>query len=95
MLAGERTRHPAPRDPRAADRVIKIECEIDDMNPQLFGPLMDGLLAAGALDVFHTSVQMKKGRPGILRPAADDDRAGPATGPYRKVMQPGCFDDCW
>jgi uncharacterized protein (DUF111 family) len=33
-------------------RLRKIECEIDDMNPQLFGPLMDKLLAAGALDVF-------------------------------------------
>ena len=47
-------------------RVVKIECEIDDMNPQLFGPLLDNLLAAGALDVFYTSVQMKKNRPGTL-----------------------------
>jgi pyridinium-3,5-bisthiocarboxylic acid mononucleotide nickel chelatase len=47
-------------------RIVKIECEIDDMNPQLFGPLMDALLAAGALDVFYTPVQMKKGRPGTL-----------------------------
>jgi uncharacterized protein (TIGR00299 family) protein len=59
------------------DTVVKIECEIDDMNPQLFGPLMDGLLAAGALDVFYTPAQMKKGRPGTLvtvlaRPAARD-----------------------
>lgn len=49
-----------------AERVVKIECQIDDMNPQLFGPLMDSLLAAGALDVFYTPVQMKKGRPGTL-----------------------------
>ena len=47
-------------------RVVKIESEIDDMNPQLFGPLMDSLLAAGALDVFYTAVQMKKSRPGTL-----------------------------
>jgi uncharacterized protein (TIGR00299 family) protein len=46
--------------------VVKIECEIDDMNPQLFGPLMEGLLQAGALDVFYTPVQMKKSRPGTL-----------------------------
>ena len=48
------------------ERVVKIECEIDDMNPQLFGPLMDGLLQTGALDVFYTPVQMKKSRPGTL-----------------------------
>ena len=47
-------------------RVVEIVCEIDDMNPQLFGPLMDRLLAAGALDVFYASVQMKKNRPGTL-----------------------------
>ena len=47
-------------------RVVQIECEIDDMNPQLFGPLMDRLLAGGALDVFYAPVQMKKNRPGTL-----------------------------
>ena len=36
------------------------------MNPQLFGPLMDRLYAAGALDVFYAAVQMKKSRPGTL-----------------------------
>jgi uncharacterized protein (TIGR00299 family) protein len=48
------------------ERIVKIECQIDDMNPQFFGPLMDGLLAAGALDVFYIAVQMKKNRPGTL-----------------------------
>lgn len=43
-----------------------IETNIDDMNPQLFGGLMDLLFDAGALDVFHTAVQMKKNRPGVL-----------------------------
>jgi uncharacterized protein (TIGR00299 family) protein len=62
MIRGERADPSAELD----DRVVKIECEIDDMNPQLFGPLMDGLLAAGALDVFYTPVQMKKSRPGTL-----------------------------
>jgi len=50
----------------AAERVVQIECEIDDMNPQLFGPLMDHLTDAGALDVFYAAVQMKKNRPGTL-----------------------------
>ena len=48
------------------ERVIVIECEIDDMNPQLFGPLMERLYADGALDVFYAPVQMKKNRPGTL-----------------------------
>jgi uncharacterized protein (TIGR00299 family) protein len=46
--------------------VAVIETEIDDMNPQIFGLLIDKLMAAGALDVFYTPVQMKKNRPGTL-----------------------------
>ena len=49
-----------------AEYVVKIECEIDDMNPQWFGPATDRLFETGALDVFLTSVVMKKGRPGTL-----------------------------
>jgi uncharacterized protein (TIGR00299 family) protein len=48
------------------DVVSIIETNIDDMNPQLFGDVMDRLLAAGALEVFMTAVQMKKNRPGTL-----------------------------
>jgi hypothetical protein len=50
----------------AGDRVTVIECEIDDMNPQIFGLVMDRLYAAGALEVFYIAVQMKKNRPGTL-----------------------------
>ena len=49
-----------------AQRVTIIECEIDDMNPQIFGVVMDQLYAAGALEVFYVPVQMKKNRPGTL-----------------------------
>ena len=49
-----------------ATRVVVIECEIDDMNPQIFGVAMDRLYAAGALEVFYVPVQMKKNRPGTL-----------------------------
>lgn len=49
-----------------ADRVVVLECEIDDMNPQLFGSAMDRLYSAGALEVFYVPVQMKKNRPGTL-----------------------------
>ena len=48
------------------DRVVVLETEIDDMSPQLFGPLTERLLASGALDVYLTAIQMKKGRPGVL-----------------------------
>jgi uncharacterized protein (TIGR00299 family) protein len=64
VVIGERT---APVASEAgAGEVVKIECEIDDMNPQLFGPAFDRLFAAGALDVYATPIQMKKGRPGTL-----------------------------
>lgn len=53
-------------DQPAAERVVVIECEIDDMNPQLFGVAMERLYAAGALEVFLIPVQMKKSRPGTL-----------------------------
>jgi uncharacterized protein (TIGR00299 family) protein len=53
-------------DATSAMRVVTLECEIDDMNPQIFGLLMDRLYAAGALEVFYSSVQMKKNRPGTL-----------------------------
>ena len=52
--------------PASAMRIVVLECEIDDMNPQIFGPLMDTLYAAGALEVFYSAVQMKKNRPGTL-----------------------------
>ena len=51
---------------REAMRVVVLECNIDDMNPQFFGGVMDRLYAAGALDVCYAAVQMKKNRPGTL-----------------------------
>jgi len=67
VLIGERQSvDVAPAAPDGGESVVKIECEIDDMNPQWFGPASDRLFEAGALDVFLTAVQMKKGRPGTL-----------------------------
>lgn len=47
------------------DKVIVIETNIDDMNPQIYEYVIEKLFKAGALDVFLTQVIMKKGRPGI------------------------------
>jgi len=43
-----------------------LEANLDDMNPQVFGYVLDRLLEEGALDVFGMPVQMKKNRPGTL-----------------------------
>jgi hypothetical protein len=43
-----------------------LEANLDDMNPQIFGYVLEKALAAGALDVFATPIQMKKSRPGTL-----------------------------
>src|ERR1700733_910794 len=46
--------------------VSVIETNLDDMSPQIYGYFVEKALAAGALDVFSTAVQMKKNRPGVL-----------------------------
>ena len=42
-----------------------LETNIDDMNPEIYGYVEEKLFEIGALDVFKTSIFMKKGRPGI------------------------------
>src|SRR5262249_44160483 len=48
------------------EEIAVLEANLDDMTPQVFGYVMEQALAAGALDVFATAVQMKKNRPGML-----------------------------
>lgn len=46
------------------ERVVVLETNIDDMNPQMYDYVIEKLLKMGALDVFLVPVQMKKNRPG-------------------------------
>ncbi|MGO8765831.1 MAG: nickel pincer cofactor biosynthesis protein LarC [Limisphaerales bacterium] len=48
------------------DRVAVLETNLDDCAGEILGSFVETALAAGALDVFHTPVQMKKNRPGVL-----------------------------
>jgi hypothetical protein len=45
---------------------VVLEANLDDLNPQIIGYTTERMLGEGALDVFTTAVQMKKGRPGTL-----------------------------
>jgi hypothetical protein len=60
------------------DTITVLEANLDDINAEILGHLMDKALAAGALDVFNTPIQMKKNRPGVLLTVlcaeADGDR---------------------
>ena len=56
-------------------KLAVIEVNIDDMNPQIYGYLYEKLLAAGALDVWTTSIFMKKNRPAqMLSVLVDEEK---------------------
>ncbi len=66
----------ATTDP-STDTCLVLECNLDDMVPELLGSLTEKLLGSGALDVYTTPIQMKKQRHGVLltvlcRPADRD-----------------------
>jgi uncharacterized protein (DUF111 family) len=48
------------------DRVAVLETNLDDVSGEILGHFVETALTAGALDVFHTPIQMKKNRPGVL-----------------------------
>lgn len=64
-LTSPATRHPSLLD-WETDRVAVLESNIDDCPGEILGSFFESALAAGALDVFHTPIQMKKNRPGVL-----------------------------
>jgi pyridinium-3,5-bisthiocarboxylic acid mononucleotide nickel chelatase len=67
LLVGEPTgpSNPGPRAVDSGEVITVIEANVDDMSPQLYGHLVERALAAGALDINCSSIQMKKNRPGL------------------------------
>jgi pyridinium-3,5-bisthiocarboxylic acid mononucleotide nickel chelatase len=63
LMIGEATTH---SEVGRTETIRVLEANLDDMNPQIYGYFMEKALAAGALDVYSTPVQMKKNRPGML-----------------------------
>ena len=49
-----------------SETITVLEANLDDLNPQVFGYVMERLLEEGALDAFAMPVHMKKSRPGTL-----------------------------
>ena len=64
MIAGVVLRNDTTLDPR--EHVVELACNLDDQPGQHLPPLLDRLLADGALDAWATPVHMKKGRPGLV-----------------------------
>lgn len=58
---------------QSAKKLVKLETNIDDMNPQIYGWLYEKLFAAGALDVWTTNILMKKNRPAQMLSVLVDD----------------------
>ncbi|MGO8676849.1 MAG: nickel pincer cofactor biosynthesis protein LarC [Limisphaerales bacterium] len=73
-ILGETATQPAPAAAPASepthrwqtDTITVLETNLDDINAEFLGHFVETALAAGALDVFHTPIQMKKNRPGVL-----------------------------
>ncbi len=76
VLLGEP--EPRPEGGVDASTLTVLSTNVDDMPGEWFGPLFERLHAAGALDVWFTPVQMKKGRPGVVITVLAEPEHAPA-----------------
>jgi uncharacterized protein (TIGR00299 family) protein len=65
-ILGEAESASASMNDWETDTIAVLETNLDDINAEILGHFMERALGAGALDVFHTPIQMKKNRPGVL-----------------------------
>jgi len=69
VLGTSNTQHPTSNIQShdwETDTITVLETNLDDISAEILGNFVERSLAAGALDVFHTPIQMKKNRPGVL-----------------------------
>ncbi len=66
MTGTDSCRETGHRSAHHKDTIVVLETCIDDMNPEVFGFLMDRLFEEGALDVYWIPIFMKKNRPGTM-----------------------------
>ncbi|HHX87169.1 MAG TPA: nickel pincer cofactor biosynthesis protein LarC [Firmicutes bacterium] len=52
-------------EPVLEQQINQVQVNIDDLNPEIYGYLMEKLFRAGALDVYFSPIQMKKNRPAV------------------------------
>ena len=60
--------------PTSTDAVWMVESNLDDCNPEWIGHCLERVFESGALDAFSSSIQMKKGRPGVKLSVLVEDR---------------------
>ena len=65
-LGEKTTQNERPPSGEPSESLVVLETNIDDMSPELFGPVQRHLFEAGALDVWTSAIAMKKDRPGTL-----------------------------
>jgi len=65
-ILGETSESGAGTNDWQTDTIAVLETNLDDINGEILGHFIEKALARGALDVFHTAIQMKKNRPGVL-----------------------------